>query len=140
MNIEIRYEQNFEDAASVRKEVFMEEQGFLHEFDSIDDRAIHTTMYVDGKLAGCTRTFTMDNPNVVHIGRIALRKEFRNQGLGRVLVEASEAYYQKQAVTFVLDAQCRIKGFYQRLGYHEVGETFYDETVLHIRMMKGKEE
>ena len=137
MNIEVKYEHNFEDAKVVRQEVFMEEQGFCNEFDDIDERAIHTTIYVDGKLAGCTRTFYNEDPTCIHVGRIALRKQYRQLGLGRKLVEASEAYYQ-QPVTFVLDAQCRIKGFYERLGYHEIGTPFYDETVLHIRMVKSE--
>ena len=136
MKIEVKYEDNFEDAKIVRQEVFMEEQGFCNEFDDIDHKAIHTTIYVDGQLAGCTRMFYLEDPTCIHIGRIALRKQYRNLGLGRKLVEASEQYYHDQKVSFVLDAQCRIKGFYERLGYHEIGTPFYDEMVLHIRMIK----
>ena len=49
----------FEDAALVRRAVFMDEQGYEIEFDQIDEASscIHVTLYVDGQLAGCSRVF-----------------------------------------------------------------------------------
>ena len=49
----------FEDAALVRRVVFMDEQGYENEFDAIDEApsCIHVTLYVDGELAGCSRVF-----------------------------------------------------------------------------------
>ena len=47
----------FEDAALVRRAVFVDEQGYEIEFDQIDEASscIHVTLYVDGQLAGCSR-------------------------------------------------------------------------------------
>lgn len=49
----------FDDAALVRRVVFMDEQGYENEFDAIDEdpNCIHVTLYVDGELAGCSRAF-----------------------------------------------------------------------------------
>lgn len=49
----------FDDAALVRRVVFMDEQGYENEFDQIDEASdcIHVTLYVDGQLAGCSRVF-----------------------------------------------------------------------------------
>ena len=49
----------FEDAALVRRAVFMDEQGYENEFEQIDEApsCIHVTLYVDGELAGCSRVF-----------------------------------------------------------------------------------
>lgn len=49
----------FEDAALVRRAVFMDEQGYENEFDQIDEDpgCIHVTLYVDGQLTGCSRVF-----------------------------------------------------------------------------------
>ncbi len=49
----------FDDAASVRRVIFMDEQGYENEFDAIDEdpNCIHVTLYVDGELAGCSRVF-----------------------------------------------------------------------------------
>ena len=47
----------FDDAALVRRAVFMDEQGYESEFDAIDEAqtCIHVTLYVDGELTGCSR-------------------------------------------------------------------------------------
>ena len=59
--MEYRFEQgNFADARIVRTRVFMEEQGFANEFDSLDAHpaTLHVTLYdAEGALAGCARTF-----------------------------------------------------------------------------------
>lgn len=34
-----------DEARTIRKEVFMDEQGFENEFDGIDEKAIHIVMY-----------------------------------------------------------------------------------------------
>ena len=59
--MDYRFEQgNFADARIVRTRVFMEEQGFANEFDSLDAHpaTLHVTLYdAEGALAGCARTF-----------------------------------------------------------------------------------
>ena len=49
----------FDDAALVRRAVFVDEQGYEIEFDQIDEASdcIHVTLYADGQLAGCSRVF-----------------------------------------------------------------------------------
>lgn len=49
----------FDDAALVRRVIFMDEQGYEIEFDQIDEASdcIHVTLYADGQLAGCSRVF-----------------------------------------------------------------------------------
>ena len=60
----------FEDAALVRRAVFMDEQGYEIEFDQIDEASscIHVTLYVDGQLAGCSRVFPEElELSLIHI-------------------------------------------------------------------------
>lgn len=137
MEIQVVYEHNFADAKIVRQEVFVEEQGFKMEFDEIDNHAIHVTLYLDKVLAGCARMYADIEKDVMRIGRIALRKPYRKQGLAKVLVESCEAYGKKhKAKAFVLDAQCRMQGFYERLNYQVDGEIHMDEHVPHVQMRK----
>ena len=134
--MEIRYKDNFEDAALVRKTVFMQEQGFENEFDAIDDIAIHVTLYEDGNVVGCARTYTQGNPKEVHIGRIAILKPYRKQGYGSKLVRACEKQYMHEDVDFILSSQYDKRAFYASLGYEERGSIYMDETVPHIEMIK----
>ena len=48
--IEIRtYDTLPEEAVRIRREVFMEEQGFAEEFDELDGRAKHLVLYAKGE-------------------------------------------------------------------------------------------
>ena len=46
MDIKV-YHTLHKDAVKIRKEVFMEEQGFHDEFDETDETAIHLVLYID---------------------------------------------------------------------------------------------
>ena len=51
------YEELHEDAVRIRKEVFMDEQGFCNEFDEIDKIAFHAVLYEDDRAAATGRMY-----------------------------------------------------------------------------------
>ena len=56
------------DAAKmIREEVFMREQGFRHEFDEIDAKAVCLVLYEESKPMACGRYF----PGLTHRGKLA---------------------------------------------------------------------
>ena len=61
-----------QDARIIRQEVFVEEQGFHHEFDEIDPKAWHLVLYENEQAAGCCRFFSSDQPGVYILGRLAV--------------------------------------------------------------------
>ncbi len=103
----------FDDAALVRRVVFMDEQGYENEFDAIDEdpNCIHVTLYVDGELAGCSRVFPEELERAADaeapvlpacdldegvaagetyiMGRVAVLPAMRRRGLASAIVEAS---------------------------------------------------
>lgn len=91
--IQIRMQQGLsQDARIIRQEVFVEEQGFHHEFDEIDQAAWHLVLYENGHAAGCCRLFTSDNPDVYILGRLAVRKSCRGRQYGERLVREAEGW------------------------------------------------
>lgn len=125
-----------EEAADIRRAVFMEEQGFENEFDSIDDRAFHCVIFSDNVPAAAGRLYTEDG-RVYHIGRIAVMKNFRSLGLGKKVVELLEKYAKSLGAEEIqLSAQTRVKGFYEKMGYVSFGEEYNDEFCPHIGMKK----
>ena len=138
---------NFEDARLVRERVFVEEQGFENEFDETDadPLTIHLTLYADGRLAGCARTFPdPDDPNAEGstracwvFGRLAVLPEARRGGFGTLLLaEAERVARERGATSMRLHAQCRAAGFYERAGYEQYGPVELDEHVEHVWMRK----
>ena len=123
------------DAKAIRQEVFMEEQGFVKEFDSLDETAFHAVAFTDGQASATGRLFK--GRSGWHIGRIAVRKQFRGSGLGGDVVRALEAKAREEGAEYIkLSAQVRAQGFYEKLGYRAEGEEYLDEHCPHIAMKK----
>jgi Predicted acyltransferase len=129
---------NLPDAKTIREEVFVKEQGFQHEFDEIDQTAIHIVVYDDEKPIATARTFPKQKDNTVYIlGRVAVIEPYRGKNLGAYVLEHIEDVIKtKGAKQVELSAQTRVQGFYLKLGYEPFGEEYYDEYCPHITMKK----
>ena len=73
----------------------------------------------------------------MHIGRVAVLREFRGMSLGSLVIDVLE----KKAIDLGFDkvelsAQVRVMEFYKKLGYTAVGEEYMDEDCPHIKMVK----
>ena len=120
----------------MRTEVFVIEQEFKEEFDHIDNECNFLVMYNNDKAIAMCRYFQVSEDTYA-IGRIAVKKEFRGQGLGSRIVEEAEIRLKAMGVKYsVLSAQLRAKEFYKKLGYIEEGETYFEEWCEHIKMRK----
>ncbi len=137
MNIEI-YENIPDDARKIRESVFLDEQGFENEYDENDNIAKHIVIYDDNKALGTCRVYFDNDIGCYHIGRIAVIKEYRGGGLGRVLVTEAEKTAKALGGTEVfIGGQVRVKDFYIRLGYAPVGDEYIEENVAHIGLKKS---
>lgn len=125
-----------DEARLIRTEVFVEEQGFQNEFDISDRLCSHLVIFSDGKPAAAGRIFPPENGMCV-IGRIAVRKDFRGKRLGAEAVGLLEEKARELgAERTALSAQCRVREFYERLGYKASGEVYSDEFCPHVHMEK----
>ncbi len=124
-----------EDAARIRREVFMDEQGFEVEFDDLDAVSTHIVLYEDDVPVAVCR-LNMDGGDC-HIGRVAVVADHRGRSLGRmVIAEAERVAVGMGASRTVLGAQVRAKGFYESCGYNAYGDVYMDEHCPHVMMGK----
>lgn len=129
--------ENLPEAAAIRQEVFVEEQGFHNEFDDIDPIAVHLLVLEGENPVAVGRTFPDETGKIWHLGRICVRKPWRGCHLGRKVMEGLEAAAKERgAEKLVLSAQVQAKGFYEKLGYRPYGEEYLDEFCPHIAMEK----
>ena len=130
--------ENAPEAARLREEVFLQEQGFSTEFDEIDPAAWHLTLSRQGQTLAVGRLYPdPETPGQYIVGRVAAAKPWRGQGLGRDVVLALEQKArQLGARSLDLSAQCHAQGFYEKLGYAAYGEIYFDEHCPHIHMKK----
>ena len=119
----------------VRESVFIHEQAVPKEleWDGLDPRCAHALAWNDqGDAIGTARMQANGT-----IGRMAVLKDWRGRGAGRALLEALLDCAVRQGLTCVtLSAQTHAIGFYERAGFHVVGELFIDAGIPHRKMVK----
>ena len=124
-----------DDIVYIRTEVFMKEQGFDNEFDDLDHQSVFVVVYDEVKAIGTGRCYKNDKGYV--IGRVAVLKEYRNQGIGKVILSSLEEEIRKLGSTYIeLSAQQRVQTFYEKLGYIRCGDVYFDEHCPHVKMIK----
>lgn len=128
------------ELAQIRTQVFMEEQqvSAADEWDGLDESATHFLVLQDKNAIGCTRLLLEHHQGhpLFHIGRVALLKPWRGQGIGQQLMQQLIQHCQQSSTTtpIYLHAQCERQNFYQRLGFKVEGEVFMDAGIPHIAM------
>ena len=129
----------------LRVDVFVLEQDCPYsELDGKDLRAIHV-FACDGPLgkglpvAACTRVL---GPGVSYaepsIGRVATRRDLRGKGLGReVMLKSMEVCMaQWPGLGIRISAQCYLEAFYKELGFEPAGETYLEDGIPHVQMLR----
>ena len=123
-----------EAAKQLRQEVFVDEQGFSEEFDAMDRLATHFLLW-DGDLAIATLRLFEDESGELHIGRMAVKKNYRDHGYGKALMKDVLHYAREKSYAgIVLSAQVQAQGFYEMLGFVCEGASYMEQDCPHVRM------
>ncbi|MBT2697155.1 GNAT family N-acetyltransferase [Bacillus sp. ISL-40] len=133
----VENQKELEDAYSVRKIVFVDEQNvpLEEEIDAYEDEAEHFVMYDEGSPIAAGRFRFVDGYGKVE--RICVLKNARKIGAGKVIMNAIENYaLQKDIHKLKLNAQTQAIPFYAGLGYEIVSEEFMDAGIPHKTMVK----
>lgn len=122
-------------AIQIRKQVFVEEQGFRDEFDETDEIAAHLVLYRWGKPVGVCRVYEDTDKKIWIMGRLAVLAQYRGRHYGEKLVRSALEYVRGVGGTEIhLHAQCRARGFYEKQGFTPYGEIQPEEGCPHIWM------
>ena len=127
-----------DEEKAIRQEVFVIEQGFIEEFDERDGESWHLVLLRDG-LAIASARFYAEDPETYHIGRVAVRKEYRMHHVGTYLMRFVETKIRELGGRRALvSAQMDKKGFYEKCGYRDSGdgEIYLDQGCPHLDMAK----
>ena len=124
------------DAYSIRKRVFIEEQGVPEEMelDEFDLDARHALAYADSECIGTARLVTLPG-NLGRIGRMAVLPKHRGHGVGKQLLGALLNACQSQGIKQIeLHAQVTVIPFYEQFRFITQGD-IYDEAGIPHRDM-----
>lgn len=129
------------ELSHIRTCVFMHEQHIsaADEWDGLDEQALHfLVVSATGQPLGCARVLIEHNSSnsAFHIGRVAILKPYRNQGIGYQLMQYVSAYCRQTNPEnkIYLHAQVERRHFYESLNFKAEGDEFMDADIPHISM------
>ncbi|WP_296705573.1 GNAT family N-acetyltransferase [Algoriphagus sp.] len=124
----------------LRSEVFVVEQNcvFLDQDDK-DQKSFHLMLFSDKQLLGYSRLVPpgLSYPEMA-IGRVVSAPSVRGKGIGRIVMELSIQNCEKLfgAGNIRIGAQTYALGFYSSLGFVADGETYDEDGIEHIEMVR----
>jgi ElaA protein len=124
----------------LRSEVFVVEQNCVfQDMDDKDQKCSHLMLFVDSQLVGCSRLVPAGvSYQEMSIGRVITAASVRGKGLGKVVMELSiEACRQLFGGGDIrIGAQTYALGFYAALGFVAAGDTYDEDGIEHIEMVR----
>ena len=124
----------------LRSEIFVVEQNCVYlDMDDKDQKALHVMGMKNGNLVAYTRIFKPgDYFEYASIGRVVVAKNERQYKYGYDIMNASiKAIKDKFDTTSIkISAQTYLKTFYNNLGFKEIGETYLEDDIPHIAMVR----
>jgi predicted GNAT family N-acyltransferase len=128
-------ERHAPEIRSIRNNVFTIEQQIDEDvdFDGQDNDAVHVLVSYQGRHVGTGRMLADG-----HIGRLAVLKEFRGQGLGAKAVRALVKEAKSRGMDRVyLGSQTHAIGFYEKLGFSVYGKPYVEANIEHVHMERS---
>ena len=119
----------------IREKVFIEEQKVTPqlEWDGMDEEAIHFLVYKDEKAIGCARALVIENH--MQLGRMAVLKEYRGEGIGSNLIEKAVTTAKLNQLSSIdISAQCHAIDFYKKFGFKVISDIYLDAEIPHRDM------
>jgi predicted GNAT family N-acyltransferase len=130
------YQDYIEKIKEVRGDVFVKEQNVPVnlEIDGLDSEAKHVIVFDDDGDAIGTGRMLPDG----HIGRIAVKKQYRGKGIGMMIMENLIEYARESQLPKVwLSSQYHAKDFYRKLDFVQAGDIYQEAGIDHIKMEKA---
>ena len=132
---EASWDQDGERLRAIRYEVFVREQGVPEalEWDGLDPACRHVVAETAAGEAIGTGRLLPDG----HVGRMAVAKAWRREGVGSALLERLVSMARARGDRLVvLHAQSYVTAFYRRAGFEAIGAEFMEAGIPHFEMRK----
>ncbi len=120
----------------LRNAVFIVEQKSIYQdIDYYDLKSIHIFRKTNGKIIAYARIYKVGN--YVTFGRLVVAKYYREEGLGRKLLNKVMKIIKKKFPGFKIkiEAQFYIQNLYKQFGFQVSGRKFILDSIFHINMV-----
>jgi predicted GNAT family N-acyltransferase len=124
---------------TIRTLVFQWEQGVKSDldFDGQDEFCEQFIALFDGQAVGCVRLRFLDE-KTGKIERLAILPMLRKRGIAiKMMKMVLKTAQNKNLDVVMVHAQNYIKSLYIKLGFEQVGDTFDEAAIPHVKMIKN---
>ncbi|WP_436660206.1 GNAT family N-acetyltransferase [Acinetobacter sp. P1(2025)] len=121
-----------QDVKFIRKQVFIIEQNIPEEeeWDDQDMISDHFVVYDQDQPIATARLLQNNS-----VGRVAVLKAYRGQGIGRmIMLEIIQQAHQQDRKFLQLSSQVHAISFYEKLGFSIQGDAYDECGIPHIKM------
>ena len=121
----------------LRAEVFIVEQECIYQdIDGKDPKSIHIIGKKNQEIVAYSRIMNLKN-DFSSIGRVLVKKDSREKGLGKKLMKKSieEAIKEYRKRKIKISAQEYLRKFYTDLGFKHTGKSYLEDGIPHIEMI-----
>ena len=133
-----KQDEALKDAYMIRRVVFIDEQAVPVEEEIIpweEEISEHLTIYENGKPVAVGRILRHNDKFI--LGRIAVLKEHRGRGFGRLVTQALiDKSIEMGAREMELSSQTHAMGLYAKLGFVAYGDEYMDAGIPHKSMKR----
>ncbi len=138
MGLNIKFADNrleLETCLSIREKVFVVEQNIPVDIEMDDDNvdSVSICAIMNKKYVGTARYRVTSYG--FKLERFAVLKEFRNQGIGKALVQFMFDNLNESRIIY-LHAQEAVVDFYLSLGFKKINDRFFEAGIPHWKMVK----
>jgi len=130
---------NLYDVLKLRQDIFIIEQNCIYDdMDGLDAKSRHVLLLDAGNiLAGYLRILPPDIKfEEYSLGRIAVKKDYRGQGLGRKIVQKGiDTVRSSEARSIRIEAQAHLEDFYKETGFITVSGIYSVDDIPHLQMI-----
>jgi len=127
-----------EQAFAIRRKVFIEEEGVDPNLEYDHEEKAHHYLLLLGDKALATARWR-ETEKCIKLERFAVLTEFRNRGLGGIILKEVINDVVLFGKTIYLHSQLRAVPFYERHGFMKEGPVFYEAGMGHYYMKLKKD-
>ena len=136
---QVSWQSHSSEIRAIRDRVFIEEQGVpkSEEWDGLDELAStrHFLAFAENGTAGGTLRLVATSDGHDKITRLAVKTEYRNQGMASALLRKScESVLSGQHQRLYMHAQTSAAKLYEKFGFIASGATFFEAGIEHVEM------
>lgn len=133
---------DFYKIIKIREEIFIVEQACVYqECDGKDEKAFHLVCAENGNVIAYLRILERKvSYEEISIGRVLVKKEYRNHGLAKKLVGKAIKFIENELheSEIRISAQAHLTKFYESLGFKTASDMYLEDEIPHVEMLYRK--